>query len=62
MPRLCLLLAAFQGSVPALMLAYLSPLPLMIATIGFGHMTGLGAVLAAFITLVALSSPQARRI
>jgi hypothetical protein len=49
-----LLLAAFQGSVPALMLAYLSPLPLMIATIGFGHVTGLGAVLAAFITLVAL--------
>jgi hypothetical protein len=49
-----LLLAAFQGSVPALLLAYLSPLPLMIATIGFGHMTGLGAVLAAFITLVAL--------
>lgn len=49
-----LLLAAFQGSVPALLLAYLSPLPLMIATIGFGHMTGLGAVLAAFITLTAL--------
>ncbi|MDR3408995.1 MAG: DUF2232 domain-containing protein [Methylovirgula sp.] len=56
-----LLLAAFQGSVPALMLAYLSPLPLMIATIGFGHVTGLGAVLAALITLVALliaASPQ----
>jgi len=49
-----LLLAAFQGSVPAMFLAYLSPLPLMIATIGFGHVTGLGAVLAAFITLVAL--------
>jgi hypothetical protein len=49
-----LLLAAFQGSVPALLLAYLSPLPLMIATIGFGHMTGFGAVVAAFITLVAL--------
>ena len=56
-----LLLAAFQGSVPAMMLAYLSPLPLMIATIGFGHVTGLGAVLAAFITLVALlvaANPQ----
>ncbi|MEW6437006.1 MAG: DUF2232 domain-containing protein [Pseudomonadota bacterium] len=56
-----LLLAAFQGSVPAMLLAYLSPLPLMIATIGFGHMTGLGAVLAAFITLVALlvaANPQ----
>jgi hypothetical protein len=56
-----LLLAAFQGSVPALFLAYLSPLPLMIATIGFGHITGLGAVLAAFITLVALliaANPQ----
>jgi hypothetical protein len=56
-----LLLAAFQGSVPALLLAYLSPLPLMIATIGFGHMTGLGAVLAGVITLVALlvaANPQ----
>lgn len=56
-----LLLAAFQGSVPALLLAYLSPLPLMIATLGFGHVTGLGAVLAAFITLVALlvaANPQ----
>jgi hypothetical protein len=56
-----LLLAAFQGSVPAMLLAYLSPLPLMIATIGFGHITGLGAVLAAFITLVALlvaANPQ----
>jgi len=56
-----LLLAAFQGSVPAMFLAYLSPLPLMIATVGFGHMTGLGAVLAAFITLVALlvaANPQ----
>ena len=56
-----LLLAAFQGSVPALFLAYLSPLPLMIATIGFGHITGLGAVLAALITLVALlvaANPQ----
>ena len=56
-----LLLAAFQGSVPALLLAYLSPLPLMIATIGFGHVTGLGAVLASFITLVALlvaANPQ----
>jgi hypothetical protein len=56
-----LLLAAFQGSVPALLLAYLSPLPLMIATIGFGHVTGLGAVLAGFITLVALlvaANPQ----
>ncbi len=49
-----LLLAAFQGSVPGLLLAYLSPLPLMIATIGFGHVTGLGAVLAGFITLVGL--------
>ena len=56
-----LLLAAFQGSVPALLLAYLSPLPLMIATIGFGHVTGLGAVLGGFITLVALlvaANPQ----
>ncbi len=43
-----------QGTWPALFLASLSPLPLMIATLGFGHMTGLGAVAVAVLTFVAL--------
>jgi hypothetical protein len=51
-----------QGTYPALFLASLSPLPLMIATLGFGHATGLGAAAVAvltFVTLIAaVAAPQ----
>lgn len=43
-----------QGTVPSLMLAGLSPLPIMIATLGFGNGVGLGAALAAAVTIAAL--------
>jgi hypothetical protein len=43
-----------QGTWPVLILASLSPLPLMIATLGFGHATGLGAVVVAVLTFVVL--------
>jgi hypothetical protein len=43
-----------QGTWPALFLASLSPLPLMIATLGFGYLTGLGAAAIAVFTFVAL--------
>jgi hypothetical protein len=48
-----------QGTWPALFLASLSPLPLMIATLGFGHLTGLGAVAIAVLTFVALMTAAA---
>ncbi len=48
-----------QGTWPAFFLASLSPLPLMIATLGFGHMTGLGAVAIAVLTFVALMTAAA---
>lgn len=35
--------ASAQGAGPALILAYVTPLPVMIATLGFGHATGLVA-------------------
>ncbi len=54
-----LLAAVRQGTFPALFLAYLSPLPLMIATLGFGHWTGLGAVAMAVVTFVALMTATA---
>jgi hypothetical protein len=56
-----LLVALRQGTLPALFLAYLSPLPLMIATLGFGHATGLGAVAVSVLTFIALmtaTTPQ----
>ncbi|HLH10875.1 MAG TPA: hypothetical protein VKV77_03225 [Methylovirgula sp.] len=50
-----LLLVSFrQGTLPALIVASLSPLPLMIATLGFGHATGLGAAAIAALTFTAL--------
>ncbi len=45
-----------QGTLAALLLASLSPLPIMIATLGFGHATGLGAAVAAAVTMMALIS------
>ncbi len=48
-----------QGTWPALFLASLSPLPLMIATLGFGHATGLGAAAVAVLTFVALIAAAA---
>ncbi len=54
-----LFLSLRQGTFPALFLASLSPLPLMIATLGFGHMTGLGAVAVAILTFVALIAAAA---
>jgi hypothetical protein len=46
--------ARHQGTVAALLLSAMSPLPLMIATLGFGTWTGLGAALAATVTIMAL--------
>ncbi len=43
-----------QGALVALLLASLSPLPIMIATLGFGHGTGLGAAVVGAMTIVAL--------
>lgn len=43
-----------QGTLAALLLASMSPLPIMIATLGFGHATGLGAAIAAAVTITAL--------
>ena len=54
-----LLVSLRQGTFPALFLASLSPLPLMIATLGFGHATGLGAVAVAVLTFVALMTAAA---
>ncbi len=54
-----LLMSLRQGTFPALLLASLSPLPLMIATLGFGHATGLGAVAIAILTFVALIAAAA---
>lgn len=50
--------ASAQGAGPALILAYVTPLPIMIAALGFGHATGLLAAavascgLAAFLGLM----------
>jgi hypothetical protein len=57
-----LLVSLRQGAAAALLLAALSPLPLMIATLGFGQSTGLAAVglaVASFIALMTSSAPQA---
>jgi hypothetical protein len=43
-----------QGTIASLLLAALSPLPIMIATLGFGHGAGLGAAVAATVTIMAL--------
>ncbi len=48
-----------QGTVAALLLAALSPLPIMIATLGFGHATGLGAAVVAAVTIMALITAAA---
>jgi hypothetical protein len=48
-----------QGTWPSLFLASLSPLPLMIATLGFGHITGLSAAAIAVLTFVALVAAAA---
>jgi hypothetical protein len=48
-----------QASYPTLFLAALSPLPLMITTLGFGHLTGLGAVAVAVLTFVTLMTAAA---
>jgi hypothetical protein len=51
-----------QGTFPAWILGALSPLPLMIATLGFGHATGLGAAGVAILTfatlIMAVAAPQ----
>jgi Predicted membrane protein (DUF2232) len=47
---LCLVVR--QGTLPAVMLAYLAPLPIMIATLGFGQLPGLGAAAIAAGTVV----------
>lgn len=51
---LLFLAARQQGAFAALMLASLAPLPIMIATLGFGHLTGLGSAIAAAVTITAL--------
>ena len=43
-----------QGALVALLLAALSPLPIMIATLGFGDGAGLGAALVGAVTIAAL--------
>lgn len=43
-----------QGALVALLLASLSPMPVMIATLGFGRGTGLGAAVVSAVTIVAL--------
>lgn len=53
---LLFLAARQQGAFAALMLASLAPLPIMIATLGFGHLTGLGAAVAAPVTIAAFVS------
>ncbi len=53
---LLFLAARQQGAFAALMLASLAPLPIMIATLGFGHLTGLGAAMAAPVTIAAFVS------
>ncbi|HTJ02156.1 MAG TPA: DUF2232 domain-containing protein [Methylovirgula sp.] len=50
---LLFLAARQQSAFAALILASLAPLPIMIATLGFGHLTGLGAAFAAPITIAA---------
>lgn len=50
---LLFLAARQQSAFAALILASLAPLPIMIATLGFGHLTGLGAAIAAPITIAA---------
>lgn len=39
--------ASAQGAGPALIIAYVTPLPIMIAALGFGHTTGLAAAAVA---------------
>ncbi|MGO9134345.1 MAG: hypothetical protein ACLP8A_09910 [Methylovirgula sp.] len=51
---LLFLAARQQTAFAALVLASLSPLPVMIATLGFGFLTGLGSAAAAAVTIVAL--------
>lgn len=46
--------ARHQGTAAALLLSAMSPLPLMIATLGFGTWTGLGAAIAATVTIMTL--------
>jgi hypothetical protein len=47
---LCLVVR--QGTLPAVMIAYLAPLPIMIATLGFGQLPGLGAAVIAAGTVI----------
>jgi uncharacterized membrane protein len=51
-----------QGTFPAWLVGAFSPLPLMIATLGFGHATGLGAVAVSVLTfatlMIAAAAPQ----
>ncbi|GAC1329088.1 MAG: DUF2232 domain-containing protein [Beijerinckiaceae bacterium] len=52
-----LFVVSAKGTLPALLLAYFSPLPLMIATLGFGQWTGLvGALLGSGLVAVTLSA------
>jgi hypothetical protein len=48
---LLFLAARQQGAFAALILVSLAPLPIMIATLGFGHLTGLGAAIVAPVTI-----------
>jgi len=47
-----LCLVARQGTLPAYFLAYFTPLPIMIATVGFGAMPGLAAALVGTTTII----------
>jgi hypothetical protein len=47
-----LCLAVRQGTLAAYLLAYLAPLPIMIATLGFGALPGLAAALSATATII----------
>jgi hypothetical protein len=52
-----LFVVSAKGTLPALLLAYFSPLPLMIATLGFGQWTALvGAILGSALVAVTLSA------
>ncbi|SFK09837.1 hypothetical protein [Methylocapsa palsarum] len=47
-----------QGTAPAMTLAYLSPLPIMIAMLGFGPFAGVASAIIASLTVGALVIPQ----
>jgi hypothetical protein len=50
-----------QGTIAAISLAYLSPLPIMIATIGFGRAAGAAATALATLAVIAISFIQQDR-